>query len=505
MTPEIGLLNFFPRAYSVRAMGGGKDEKGKAKSSYNTIRQPLPDAFLFGHFAGKQAISVQPILDAGGGNTCQWGMIDIDSYRDETLIKRVRKAVTLFQLTCYVEESKSGGAHVYFLLDQPTVVAPFQKALRKLSIWMGFPNAEIFPKQVSIPFEAGDLGSFVVLPGFGIGLDKAREQFSACTTTIKEFNKITDEGEFADGPACLSPLIKLGQANGFSNRNLTLYQLAVYFRYNSPAGWKERVQEYNSTVFDEPLPENEVNALIGQLEKNAKCHYRCSGEPFEAVCNKNNCQTRKFGVAARESASSIISPEGITVLLTDPPIYFATLINPMTGVEHRVKLTSDQLINVNQFKKRCLETIQALPSLPKQVDWESVVNNLMQSAQHLPVPFEMTEEARVLDAIYRYCLTSVKSTKPEDLLRGRVWLEDSGTGLIAHFRQVDFTNYLAGHRVAGLKSQEVHAVLNELCRMDHIQVEKIDLGGVTVSVYKSYIQSRYLELQAQIEKEKEAG
>ncbi|HWT40370.1 MAG TPA: hypothetical protein VN081_03850 [Dongiaceae bacterium] len=501
---HLNLLNFFPRAYSVRRMLGGTDDKGKAKSTYAAVRQAPATELLIGHWEGKHAVSVQCILESG--NTCQWGALDIDSYDDPKLVERVRRAAELFKLPCYIEASKSGGAHVYFFLDQPTIAKPFRRALQKLAVWMGFPRAEIRPAQDEVDFAKGDLGNFMVLPGFGIGAEKMRSIIQANTVSVKDFNDITDEGDFGDGPACLFPLQRLGEANGFNNRNLFLYQLAVYFRYKFPAEWADRVRSYNENIIVPSLPFNEVNALIGQLEKNAKCHYRCSGEPFEDVCNKTACQFRKFGVAARESANSLISPEGITVLGTDPPVYFATLVNPVSGESIRVKLNTDQLLNVNQFKKRCLETLNAIPSLPKQADWEAVVSKLMASAQLIPVPFEQTEEARVLDAIYRYCLTSVKSSRADDLLRGKVWLEQGADqGLVAHFRQVDFINYLSTHRVGTTKSQEAHATLNELCRLGHLLTEQIDLGGVQVLVYKTIIHSRYLELQTIIEQEKEAG
>lgn len=503
MTPKPNLLNYFPSAYSIRYAESGTDTRGKQKAGYQIFRQPLPDALFLSHFAGKQAISVQPILETG--NTCQWGAIDIDIYGDPKLVDRVRATANLFGLTCYIEQSKSLGVHVYIFLDRPTLVKPFRKALQKLAIWLGHPKAEIRPVQDEINFAAGDLGTFMALPGFGIGIERAKEQFAACTMTLEDFDKLTFEGDFSDGPACLFPLQRLGEANGFSNRNLFLYQLAVYYRYKFPSDWQKRVTEYNSQVISDPLPDKEVVALIGQLEKNAKCHYRCSGEPFEAVCNKVQCQFRKFGIASREATTSIVSPEGITILDTDPPTWFVTLENPNTTESVRVKLNTDQLINVNNFKKRCLEAIRIIPTLPKQKDWEALISGLLASAQHLPVPFEMTEEARVLDAVYRYCLTTIKSNNAEDILRGRVWLETDGKQLIAHFRQVDFTNYLASHRAGNMKSAEIHAVLSDLCRLEKMQVEKLDLGGAVVTVFRVTIESRYLELQAQIEQEKEAG
>lgn len=503
------LLNFSSCGYNIRwRTSDGKDEAGKRQAKYNTVREPLADASLLGHFQGKQAISVQPILDTG--NTVQWGCIDIDDYNDPDLLETVRKKAALWKIPCYLEKSKSDGVHLYIFLNQPVVVPPFRKALRKIAIWLGFPKAEIRPVQDMVDFAGGDTGTMIVVPGFGKGVEGFLAAYKSALCDVKVFNDLTDEGDFADAPACLFPLHRLGEAQGFSSKNLYLYQLAVYYRYKFPVDWAERVRSYNDDVLTgsngEKLESREVEALIKQLSGNSKCHYRCNGEPFEDVCNKTQCQFRRFGVAARESADSIINPEGITVLDTDPPIWFVTLTDPKTAESVRVKLSTDELLTVAKFKKRCLETIQVIPTLPKQKDWEALVSKLLESATYMPVPFDMTEEARLQDAVVRFCLTSCKSSKADDLLRGRVWMEPlEGGGVLAHFRQVDLINYLGVHRIGGVKMSDVHSTMNDLCKRELLTIEKIDLGGVAVTVYKVAIASRYLELQALIEEEKEAS
>lgn len=503
MTHEHNLLCFFPRAYSVRRLQEDSAGTGKRNASYNCIRQEPADSLLFQHYQGTGgAVSVQPILEEG--NVCQWGAIDIDSYGDDKLVEQVRQAARIFGVNCFIEQSKSKGVHLYILLDRPTVAKPFRRALQKIAVWLGHPKAEIRPAQDEIDFANSDLGTFMVLPGFGMGFEKAKAAFEAATITIEAFNSLVNEGELSDGPPCLFPLQVAGQQpDGLSKvRNLFMYQMGIFLKYKHPADWQSRLTSYNELGIAKGIPPNELEALIGQLDKNAKCHYRCTGEPFESVCNKTACQFRKFGVASRESASSIISPEGITVLGTDPPVWFATLNNPKNNETVRTKLTTDQLLNVNGFKKRCMEALNCIPTLPKQKDWEAVVSDLLKNAQSLPVPFEMTEEARVLDAIYRFCLTSLKSSSPENILKGRIWYEKlPDDRLFAHFRQVDFTNFVSSSRGGAMKTNEVHTVLSELYRLNHLQMEKLDLGGATVSVYKIQIHSRYLEVQAQIEAE----
>jgi len=501
MPEPTNLLKFFPRAYSVRNLKEDNAGTGKRNAAYNCIRQEVPSAFLISHFNGTgPAISVQPLLEEG--NICQWGAIDIDSYGDDNLVNEVRKAVQIFGINCFIEQSKSKGVHIYIILDRPVLAKPFRKALHKLAVWIGHPKAEIRPLQDEVNFSESDLGTFMVLPGYGFGSEKIGAALSAATISIEAFNAAMDEGNLSDGPPCLFPLQMAGQSvDGLNKvRNLFMYQMGVFLKYKHPADWKEKLTEYNELGIAKGIPANELTALIGQLDKNAKCHYRCTGEPFESVCNKGACQFREFGVAARESTGSVISPEGITVLATDPPTWFVTLNHPNSTNTVRVQLTTDQLLNVAGFKKRCLEAIHCIPTLPKQKDWEAVVSSLLQNAVEIPVPFEMTEEARVLDGVYRFCLTNIKSSDPNDILKGRIWFEQQGEGRVfAHFRQVDFTNFISSSRGGSMKTGEVHTVLSELHRLGHIGLEKLDLGGMTVSIYKIEIHSRYLQLQAQLQ------
>lgn len=495
------VLPFLSRAYNIRWGLSGTNAQGKQAAQYRTIRETLPESVLLDHFNGKTAVSVQPLLD--DGQTCQWGAIDIDSYGNDGLVREVSRAVELFGIPGVVEPSKSKGAHVYIFLDRPVLAAPFRKALKKLAVWVGHPNAEIRPAQDSIRVEEHDVGSFMVLPFYGAGVTKAIEVITANIVTVEDFNKLTEEGDLIDGPACLFPLQRIAEATEWKHRNNFLYQLGVFLRYKYPLEWKDRLATYNSEVISPSLSEAEVSALVGQLEKNAKCHYICNREPFDAYCNKAGCQLRKYGVAARESFAGLISPEGITVLDTDPPTWFVSLQNPLTQETARVKLTTAQLQSVQQFKKRVLEVLKIVPTLPTQKEWEVIVSKLLESAEVVPVPFEMTENARILDLLYRFCLTSAKSTKFEALLRGRVVVEKSDLGMLCRFRLVDFINFLDRYRYTGVATKDLYATLQDLNRAEKIRLERIALEPLNIEVWALDLDSQYLTLKTELDLEDE--
>ena len=493
------LLPHLSTAHNVRWQVAN-DTDGKVAAQYVTRREPATDFLYTQHFNGGEALSVQPILD--DGQSCQWGVIDIDSYSDPDLERKVRSAFELFKLRPFIETSKSGGVHIYVILDQPVAeAAQLRSMLKRLARWIGYPQAEIFPKQSKLAIDKQDVGSFVVYPGYGLGIEEACKRLSASVIPLQTINDLTDEGDFRNGPPCLFPLERLNQAQGeWSNRNLYLYQLGIFLHYKYPAEWQQKLQDYNEQIVEPSLPEAEVQALIGSLDKG-NCHYICNGEPFESVCNRSLCQYRKFGVAARDSAGDVLSDEGITVLETDPPTWFVSLVNPATQEIVRSAMTTDQLTSAARFKKRCMEVIKYIPQLPSQPEWEAMIAKLLETAESIPVPFEMTPYAELLDCLYRFCLTHPKISEPEGLLRGRVWIEDTGeSGLICRFRSVDFSGYLRRHRLAPVKG-DLYLSLNELVRAGHLEAETVALPPMELKVWKVLIKSDYLKLKVELEQE----
>lgn len=496
------ILPFLGSAYNIRWRTDDQvTSSGKREAGYKTIREPLPDSLFQAHFEGKQAISVQPLID---GETCQWGCIDIDDYDHEDLLERVTSAIRTFNIKGYAENSKSGGVHIYILLERPVMAKPFRRALRKLATWIGFPNAEIRPAQDSIAINDGDLGSFIVLPCFDMGTELAAATLRSSTTTIEDFNALTDEGDFIDGPACLFPIQQSSAGSDWSQRNLYLYQLAVFYRYKFPGTWPDDLRRYNETLINPPLPGKEVEALIAQLEKNSRCHYICSGTPFDSVCNKSNCQVRKYGVAARDGFAGLISPEGITVMDTDPPTWFVTLQRPMTTDTVRVKLSTAQLQSVTHFKKRCIEVLKMVPTLPKQQEWEVIIAKLLESAEVVPVPFEMTEHAYVLELLYKFCLNHWKTQQLEGLMKGYVYVTEEENGMRAKFRAVDFTSFIQKARYKACSAKDTYEALQELSRLGKIDREKLILPPLELDVWSLHIDSRYLELKIDIDLEESA-
>lgn len=501
----VSLIPCYAQAYSVRwGLSSQVNDKGKREAKYKAFREAPTDTLFYDHFNGKAALNMQPLLDHEdfSGTVCQWGAIDVDAYGQPELADLLKTKLARMGIKCYAEPSKSGGAHIYIVLSAPTKASQLRRALEKIASWLELPKnaVEFRPAQNSVDFASGDLGNFMVLPGFGQPIETVVEELSAARMTVMELNKIMDEGELSDGPACLYPLLMKGKASGWENRNLFTYQLAVFFKIKYPANFTEKVKAFlEEHMSSDPLPESEIDTVCASVGKNSKCHFRCKGIPFEAVCNKTECRRRKNGIDSRGSAATLFADEGITQLETDPPTWFISVIDPRnTDNTIRIKLTTQQIFKASEFKRRCMEEARFIPPMPKQEQWEEYLTEKLKTAHVIPVPFEMTESARVLDAMYRFVLSSAKTTQQENILRGRVVAIPTDTGVTAMFRPVDFANFLDRSKIRGVSSADLFAVMNELQAMGKARQETLNIPPLTLDVYTVDIDSKYMQIQAEM-------
>lgn len=146
------------------AYGTFKVEKqqsnGKSTGKAALVREPRTAALWEGHLSGKgSGVGVIPI---NADNNCKWGCIDIDQYPldHKNLIDKIRK----LKLPLVVCRSKSGGAHCFIFCSDWIEAKEMQKTLQHLSSALGYGESEIFPKQVKLHLDRGDVGNFLNLP-----------------------------------------------------------------------------------------------------------------------------------------------------------------------------------------------------------------------------------------------------------------------------------------------------------------------------------------------------
>jgi putative DNA primase/helicase len=136
-------------------------QKWKIKSTAQTIPGAVTTDHWKAHLEGRRPLGVVPIRR---DSTCSWGSIDIDDYEldaVEVIIKVRRLKYPL--IPC---RSKSGGLHLFLFLREPESAAAVSKKLKGIAAALGYPDAEIFPKQEELS-DAGAHGSWILLPYLG--------------------------------------------------------------------------------------------------------------------------------------------------------------------------------------------------------------------------------------------------------------------------------------------------------------------------------------------------
>ncbi len=128
--------------------------------NYATVRRAFSDCDVTAHIQGLFSIVAIPIRENG---TCSWGVIDIDVYSPDAELE-LRAADV--DVPVYVFRSKSGGFHLFVFFSEPRPAALVRQLLRKLAADLGFPGAEIFPKQDHLD-DTTQCGNGINLPFFG--------------------------------------------------------------------------------------------------------------------------------------------------------------------------------------------------------------------------------------------------------------------------------------------------------------------------------------------------
>jgi len=256
-----------------------KQSNGKNTGKASVIREPRSTELWDGHLTGKgDSIGIIPINE---DNQCKWGAIDIDQYNfdHKSLLQRIRK----LKLPLVVCRSKSGGAHVFLFVNEWVSAKDMQATLTHLCAALGYGGSEIFPKQIALNLDRGDVGNFLNTPYFDAegGLRYAIQDDGSAATlheffalydqylqTPEQMLALTVEESVAlvpDGPPCLQILCK--EKIGEGARNNGLFNIGVYLRKAYPDSWESEILSYNMQYLDPPLGINEVNVVARQLLK----------------------------------------------------------------------------------------------------------------------------------------------------------------------------------------------------------------------------------------------
>jgi len=429
--------------YKIEGAKGNGKQAGKAV----VVRKPPTDDLWQKHLEGAEpSLGIIPIR---ADNSCIWGCIDIDQYPLDHagLIKKIRS----LELPLVVCRSKSGGAHVFLFTSEPIPAAEMQKYLKAAAALLGEAGREIFPKQAEILVERGDTGNFLNLPYFG-GDDTMRYAFNdeGKAATLEEFYELYDrfvqpkelkfpeepkspESPIKDGPPCLQAICAQGVPEG--TRNNALFAIGTYLKRAHPGTWDNLMVEYNFKYVSPPLPNNELQVIIKQLNKK-EYRYKCKDSPLNAFCNSGLCRTRKFGIGAH-------GPD------------------------------SPQLSALSKYaQKSCVEKLNVLPPAVKKQDWEQLLNALlteMVETEQITVASEdTTVTGQFNDLLEEFCTHLQQAMDRDEILLGRPWTSDDEGK--TYFRMKDLYAHLLRNNFKGLS----HPKMAQRVR---------DIGGEPISLF----------------------
>jgi hypothetical protein len=137
----------------------------KKRFKYATEWRGFHPGDVRAHLAGERSIAAIPLLP---NNTCWWAAIDLDAGRDfqDAVVAEQRLRIADVSLQLYVFRSKSGGFHLFVFFSKLRSAAQVRCLLKAVASELGFPAAEIFPKQDQLD-HATQCGNGINLPFFG--------------------------------------------------------------------------------------------------------------------------------------------------------------------------------------------------------------------------------------------------------------------------------------------------------------------------------------------------
>jgi hypothetical protein len=446
-----------------------RQDNGKNTGKAGVVREPRTTALWEGHLSGKgNAIGIIPI---NSESNCVWGCIDIDQYPldHKALVAKIRAD----KLPLVVCRSKSGGAHCFLFAKSWVTAKDMQKTLTMVAAQLGYSGSEIFPKQVRLNLDRGDVGNFLNLPyydaedglryaikddGTSATLDEFIALYEAHVQTEEQIvalqnTKPKEQVAIKDGPPCLQILCKETISEG--GRNNGLFNIGVYLRKAHADDWQDKILEYNMKYLNPPLPLAELNTVVKQVEKKDYA-YRCADEPICGHCNKDLCQTRKFGIGAAVSNAAIANLRKYNSV---PPVWFLDVNG------EPLELDTETLHNQSAFQKVCMEQLNFLPKAMNKIGWENRVATLLSEMREnegaiIEVAQDASTSGQFYDYLEDFCQNLQQAQDKEEILLRRPWTDEEQG--FSYFRLRDFEAFLRKQKFFEYKSHKIAQRLRDI-------------------------------------------
>lgn len=404
-----------------------------AKTQAVTVRARYTEEHIRSHLEGEVGLGLVPIQD---DDNCMWGAIDIDVHgpnKQNVDLLQIEEKVRTLKLPLVVCRSRSGGAHLYVFMTEPVPAERARLAMTRWASQLGFPSAEIFPKQITValPKDGNEadrpLGNWLNLPYFDAdqteryAIDGGKQvSFSyfleiceAKRTDLKSTELVAGISDFALGPPCLQAML---EHKVEENRNIANFQAAIYLKRAFPDDWATRLKEFNQSAMYKPLGRSELNTITGSVRRK-DYQYKCRESPCKDFCNKEICRTREFGISAGdEKANEIPMIEKVEKIVATPVRWALTVKGQL------VELTTEQLFNYEIVRQKVGEKLHLVLPRIKATEWDVYLHEIMARVE---VKHETTIEDLVFQRLCEYLRKASRDKsrdedeRREDLKRGQ--------------------------------------------------------------------------------------
>jgi len=465
----------------------GQFIKGARKESF-TVHGEYTSEHIRSHLEGHAGLGLGPIMDT---NMCLWAAIDIDVHGPNGThvdLEKIEQGIARDKLPLTLCRSKSGGAHAYLFLKDWTEAARVRLALTRWATMLGFPTAEIFPKQTTLDERPTDTekpqATWINLPYFKAeeterwAIDGGRQVTFDYFLSLAEGKRVDlhdyEHGadiDYAKGPPCLEEMRKARIEEG--NRNVGAFQAAVYLKRAFAADWKSRLIEFNISAFVTPLEQRELRTIMGSVHKRDYL-YKCREEPCKSFCNKDVCRKREFGITDKDSAANDIPlVDKVEKVITTPIRWDLTIKGQVVSV------TTHELYNYELIRQRVGEKLHlVLPRLKAQ-DWDLYLTEIMAK---VTVKEEMTVEGLIFERLKDFLSrartdkTIPEEERRDELRRGmpayiclskyqfnaEQKLEKGKDAWNYAFKMMDFVEWLRKKKAMPVPDHQIHSHLTKI-------------------------------------------
>jgi hypothetical protein len=423
------------KAYGVHIPGPAVAHGKREGKNFTKTAEITQDQYVE-HLEGRTGLGLIPIRD---DNTVSFAVIDVDDYSDHQV---VLSTIERNNLPLIPFSSKSGGVHLYLFYETPVRAALAIEHMVQFRRILGFPKTtEIFPKQATLRVDG--VGNWINLPYFGeertiiyangttATLEEALVRIGETRVSVSIIKNLFLSLPLADGPPCLQT-IYLSRHTDF--RNLYLFSLTRYFKSKLGASYESAITNANNEL-DIPIDFDELNNTVIQSYKKKDYCYKCDDEPLRALCDKEDCQLRAYGVGGQ-----LVSELNYGILrqyLSDPPYYLWTI----NESELTFNGTKD-LMNQDTFRATCLEKLHVLPYKLKDTIWTKIINDALKSMDTVKIEEgdDMSAGATLLGYFREFLTNRAMAENKEQLFIDHVYLDP--VMKMYYFRAKNLVNFL---------------------------------------------------------------